>query len=67
MKTYTLYESKAYLVKVGVGVTEEMLKGFGTFERDVWGNFASTDFKDGKIVGKKLVNGLKTFYAFEEP
>lgn len=66
MKTYTLYEYKLYLVKIGVGITEEMLKGFGTYDRDIWGNFSSTQFTDGKVVGKKLVNGLKQYYAYEE-
>ena len=66
MKKYRVYEQKAYLVKVATGVVAENLRQYGEVESEIMGNYKNTEFKDGKVVGLKLVNGLKQFYAFEE-
>lgn len=54
------------LVKIGTGMTEDMLKGLGDFDRDIYGKFSSTSADDGVVIGKKIVKGMRSFYAFEE-
>lgn len=66
MKTYKVYEQKAWLTKIAEGVAEENLRQYGEFDREIYGNFVSSELKDGKVIGKKLKSGIKRFYAFEE-